>query len=65
MLDYVRGNPVVVHDIVKYVVTLAVLFGLPIPPGVDVALAGLIFAGLSIYTRSKVTPVYRGKHAAR
>lgn len=57
LLEYVRHNPVVVHDVVKYAVTLAVLFGLPVPPGVDVAIAGLFFALLSIYTRSKVSPV--------
>ena len=56
-VDFVKDNPVVVIDLVKYALAVLVLFGLPVPAGLDVALAGLIVAALSIYTRSKVTPV--------
>lgn len=56
-MEFIKNNPVVVLDFVKYALAVLVLFGLPVPPGLDVALAGLVVAGLSLYTRSKVTPV--------
>ncbi|MCG5459617.1 hypothetical protein PSH03_005401 [Micromonospora sp. PSH03] len=58
--EYLRGNPVVLLDLMKYAAVVAVLFGLPIPPGVDVAVAGAVLAVLTIITRSRVVEV--GKH---
>jgi hypothetical protein len=62
LVAYVKDNPVVLLDIVKYLAAALVLFGLPIPPGVDVAVAGLILAVLTVVTRSAVVPV--AKHDA-
>ncbi len=56
ILERVKRNPVVVLDVVKALVVLATLFGLPLPPGVDVAVAGLAVAVLSLVTRQAVTP---------
>lgn len=57
VLDYVKGNPVLLLDLLKYLLAALVLFGLPIPPGLDVLLAGAILAGLTLFTAGQVTPV--------
>ncbi|MDM4718448.1 hypothetical protein QTQ03_02135 [Micromonospora sp. WMMA1363] len=57
---YVKDNPVVLLDLIKYAVAVLVLFGLPVPPGVDVAVAGVTLGVLTIITRSQVVPV--GRH---
>lgn len=61
--QYVKDNPVVLLDVLKYALGALVLFGLPIPPGLDVLVAGLILAGLTIVTRSKVVPVAKHEQA--
>lgn len=59
-LRYVKDNPVVLYDLLKYVVAALVAVGLPVPPGVDVAVGGVVLAALTIITRSQVVPV--GRH---
>ncbi|WP_200209104.1 hypothetical protein [Micromonospora coerulea] len=54
---YIKDNPVVLLDLVKYVLAALVLFGLPIPPGIDVVVAGAVLAVLTLVTRAKVVPV--------
>lgn len=56
ILEYIKREPVVVLDVVKYVLAALVLFGLPIPPGLDALVAGALVAVLSIVTRGMVTP---------
>ncbi|XVU22542.1 hypothetical protein ACQPZJ_35475 [Actinoplanes sp. CA-054009] len=56
ILERVKRNPVLVLDVVKAVLALLIVFGVPLPPGLDVALAGVVIAGLSLLTRSAVTP---------
>jgi hypothetical protein len=53
--DFVRDNPVVALDIAKYTVALLIVFGLPIPPGVDVVLAALVVSVLSAVTHKLVS----------
>lgn len=55
-VNYIKENPVVLLDVLKYVLAGLVLFGLPIPPGVDALLAGAILAVLTVATRQAVTP---------
>lgn len=61
-LTYLRENPVVLLDLVKYAVVVAALFGLPLPPGIDVAVASAVLAVLTLITRAKVVPLV--KHEA-
>lgn len=61
-LRHVKNNPVVLYDLLKYAVAVLVAFGLPVPPGVDVAVGGVLLAALTIATRSQVVPV--GRHQA-
>lgn len=55
-LEFVRRNPVVVLDVVKAAVAVLLVFGLPIPAGLDVAAAALVVAALTVVTRQAVTP---------
>jgi hypothetical protein len=55
-IEWIKRNPVIVLDIVKYLAAGLVLFGIPVPAGLDVVIAGLVLAGLSIATRQLVTP---------
>lgn len=57
ILAYVRREPVVLLDAIKALLALVVVFGLPIPAGLDLALAGALVAVLTIVTRGKVSPV--------
>lgn len=59
-LRYVKDNPVVLYDLLKYGMAVLVVLGLPVPPGVDVAVGGVVLAALTIITRSQVVPV--GRH---
>lgn len=56
ILQAIKANPVVALDVVKYSLALLMLFGVPVPPGVDVALAALVVALGSLLTRALVTP---------
>lgn len=60
---FMKDNPVVVLDVVKYVLAGLVLFGVPIPPGLDVLAAGLVLAILTIVTRQLVTPEAKARQA--
>lgn len=55
-IEWVKRNPVIVLDIAKYLLAGLVLFGIPVPAGLDAVIAGLVLAGLSIATRQLVTP---------
>ncbi|GAB3847300.1 hypothetical protein GCM10029963_28520 [Micromonospora andamanensis] len=59
-LTYITENPVVLLDIIKYAIAALVLFGVPVPPGVDVAIAGAVLGALTLITRAVVVPL--GKH---
>ncbi|MEV6638093.1 hypothetical protein AB0M54_45960 [Actinoplanes sp. NPDC051470] len=56
VVAFLRDNPVVVLDVLKAAVALLLVFGLPIPAGLDVAAAGLVVAVLTVVTRQAVTP---------
>ncbi|WP_144121119.1 hypothetical protein [Catellatospora sichuanensis] len=64
-VTFLKDNPVVLMDLVKAVLALVVVFGLPIPPGLDVAVAGAIVAALTVVTRSLVMPVGKAEGAIR
>lgn len=56
-----KGNPVLILDLIKAVLAVLIIFGLPIPAGLDIALAAVVVAALSIVTRSMVRPVRKTK----
>ncbi|MDG4826013.1 hypothetical protein O7635_29540 [Asanoa sp. WMMD1127] len=53
---FIKDNPVLLLDLLKYVLAALILFGIPVPPGLDVLIAGAVVAVLSFITRSAVTP---------
>lgn len=53
-IAYLKDNPVIVLDLVKYILAGFVLFGLPIPQGFDVIVAGAVLTVLTVITRSRV-----------
>lgn len=57
ILLYLKKEPVAVMTTVKALLAVLIVFGVPLPPGLDVALAGVVVAVLTILTRSLVTPV--------
>lgn len=57
ILAYIKREPVVLLDAVKAILALVVILGLPVPAGLDVALAGVLVTILTIATRGMVTPV--------
>lgn len=57
ILLYLKREPVAVMTAVKALLAVLIVFGIPLPPGLDVALAGLVVALLTIFTRSLVSPV--------
>lgn len=57
VVAYLKREPVAVLDVVKALLALLIVFGLPIPPGLDVAVAGVVVALLTVVTRGKVSPV--------
>lgn len=59
IVEKLRSNPVLVMDLVKAVIALVVIFGIPIPPGLDIAVAGVLVAVLSVFTRGMVMPMGR------
>lgn len=63
--SYVKGNPVLMLDLVKYVLSALVLFGLPIPDGLDVVVAGAILTILTIATAGQVTPAAAANRAVQ
>lgn len=65
VVTYVKGNPVLMLDLVKYALAALVLFGLPIPAGLDVILAGAILTALTIVTAGQVTPAAKADLAYR
>ena len=60
MLEYLTNEPVLLTNVVRAVLVLAVLFGLPLPLGADVAILAVCEAALTLFTRSRVTPVPTG-----
>lgn len=57
IVAYLKREPVVLLDAVKALLAIVVIFGLPVPPGLDVAIAGALVALLTIATRGMVSPV--------
>jgi hypothetical protein len=49
-------EPVVIMNVVRAVIVLAVVFGLGLPVGADAAILVLAEAVLTLVTRSRVTP---------
>lgn len=57
-------EPVVILDLVKYAIGTLTVFGVSLKPEQTVAimgLAGAILAVITVYTRSRVSPVGAGK----
>lgn len=57
-VKYLQRNPVIVMDIVKYVVA-ALAFFLPVPAAVAVPVAGALLLVLTVATRATVTPNHK------
>lgn len=57
----IKREPVLLLDLLKAVLAVLLVFGVPLPPGVDIALAGLTIAVLSLFTRSRVEPSARSR----
>lgn len=55
-LEYLKGEPVVVLDVIKALVALLVLFGLHLPVAFAATATALVLAVLTLVTRSKVVP---------
>jgi hypothetical protein len=56
VITWIKGNPVIVGDVIKYGLALLVLFGVPVPAGAAAAISALIVALGSLVTRSQVSP---------
>ncbi len=56
VLAYAKDNPVLLLDLLKYALACLVLFGLPIP-------AGLVVAVLTLVTAGQVTPAAKAEAA--
>ena len=56
ILDRLRDEPVLVTTFVGALLSLLVVFGVPISDDQKLAIVGLITALLALFARSKVTP---------
>jgi hypothetical protein len=61
-LRYLKDNPVILLDIIKYVVAALVMAGVAINPAIVVPAGAVILTVLTLVTRSRVVEV--GKHDA-
>jgi hypothetical protein len=57
-------EPVADVAVIRSLVVLALLFGLPLPLGADVAIYALVEAVAALFTRSQVSPVSSSGEAA-
>jgi hypothetical protein len=57
ILDKIANEPVVVTTIIGAVLSLLIVFGVPISDEQKLAILGVVTAVLALFARSQVTPV--------
>ncbi|MER7445041.1 hypothetical protein [Micromonospora avicenniae] len=64
-VTYLRDNPVVVMDIVKYVIAALTVAGITVNAAIAAPVGGLILLVLTVVTRGQVVPVVKHEQAVR